>query len=233
MPLGPGPDGRREIVTIAVDVTAQRLAVAELQASEHLYRQMFDDNPICMCVFDAASLLILQVNNAMESTYGCTREQLLAMRIDQLEPDADVTSLQLALEGIHRDRLNRPGVFTHRRRDGSILRAEIAVHATNYQSRKAWLAMSVDVTERDHYVSKLEHAASSTLSVVSAMVELRDPYTAGHERRAGRIAADMAAEMGLDRQMQQGLLMSGEVHDVGKVAVPAEILSKPARRSAA
>ncbi len=64
------------------------------------------------------------------------------------------------------------------------------------------------------------------------MVELRDPYTAGHERRVSEISAAIAGEIGLDPDVQRGLRAAGAVHDVGKIVVPAEILSKPAKLSA-
>lgn len=233
VPLGPAPDGRREIVSTAIDVTTQRRAVSELKASERLYRQMFEDNAICMYTFDAASLRILEVNNAMETSYGWTREQLLTMSIEQLRPKTEFGSLHQAIARMRRDRLNRPGVFTHRRRDGSLLRVDIICHALTHADVEAWLVMAVDVTEREQYVKKLEHASASILAVVTTMVEMRDPYTAGHEERVGQIAADIAAEMGLNQQFQQGLMMCGAVHDVGKIAVPAEILSKPSRLSSA
>ncbi|MEX2130370.1 MAG: HD domain-containing phosphohydrolase, partial [Pseudohongiellaceae bacterium] len=83
------------------------------------------------------------------------------------------------------------------------------------------------------YVKKLESAVLGTAAAVSQMVELRDPYTAGHERRVGMLAAAIAAEMGLDENVQKGLQIAGAVHDVGKIVVPAEILTKPGRLSAA
>jgi putative nucleotidyltransferase with HDIG domain len=63
------------------------------------------------------------------------------------------------------------------------------------------------------------------------MMDLRDPYTAGHERRVGEVAAAIAAEMGLDAETQRGLRVAGNLHDVGKITVPAEILSKPGKLS--
>jgi HD-GYP domain-containing protein (c-di-GMP phosphodiesterase class II) len=71
-----------------------------------------------------------------------------------------------------------------------------------------------------------------TIDAVSAMVELRDPYTAGHERRVAEIAAAIGAELGLTEVQIKGLKITGGVHDIGKIAVPAEILSKPGRLSA-
>ena len=68
-----------------------------------------------------------------------------------------------------------------------------------------------------------------TVEAVSVMVELRDPYTAGHERRVAEIAVAIAEEMGLPEQQRKGLQVIGIVHDVGKISLPAEILAKPTR----
>ena len=63
------------------------------------------------------------------------------------------------------------------------------------------------------------------------MVEMRDPYTAGHERRVGEIAAAIGRKMKLDSHRIEGLRIIGQVHDIGKIGIPAEILSKPGRLS--
>lgn len=83
------------------------------------------------------------------------------------------------------------------------------------------------------YAGKLEYAMQGTLEVVAKMVELRDPYTRGHERRVAEICAALGAELGLATDRVEGLRIAGSVHDVGKIAVPAEILAKPTRLTAA
>lgn len=79
------------------------------------------------------------------------------------------------------------------------------------------------------YLKQLEGAMQGTLLAVSNMVEQRDPYTAGHERRVGLIAADIAREIGWSDDKCSSLQKIGLVHDIGKISVPAEILSKPTR----
>ena len=74
------------------------------------------------------------------------------------------------------------------------------------------------------YVTLLEGAMEGTLQAVSNMVELRDPYTSGHERRVGLIAADIAREMGWDEHRCKNLQLIGLVPDIGKIALPAAIL---------
>lgn len=72
----------------------------------------------------------------------------------------------------------------------------------------------------------------SLLGVVDAMgkvVESRDPYTAGHQRRVASIASTVARKLGLSEDEIEGVRIAGLVHDIGKIAIPAEILTKPAR----
>ena len=66
---------------------------------------------------------------------------------------------------------------------------------------------------------------------MSRMVESRDPYTAGHERRVAELATAIGAEMGMAGEQLDALRLAGTIHDIGKIAVPAEILSKPGRLS--
>jgi PAS domain S-box-containing protein len=75
---------------------------------------------------------------------------------------------------------------------------------------------------------ELHEQLLDTMKTMGAIVGLRDPYTAAHERRVTELAVAIALEMGLGEEALEGLAFAGEVHDIGKVAVPAEILSKPA-----
>ena len=98
------------------------------------------------------------------------------------------------------------------------------------------LIFSEDITERKNfeekigqYVKQLEKSMEGTLLAVSNMVEHRDPYTAGHERRVGIVSSDIAREMGFPEEKCRELQLVGLVHDIGKIGIPTEILSKPGR----
>jgi len=67
------------------------------------------------------------------------------------------------------------------------------------------------------------------INVIVATVELRDPYTSGHQKRVANISRSIATEIGLPPEQIDGIRMSGVIHDLGKISVPAEILSKPGK----
>ncbi len=80
---------------------------------------------------------------------------------------------------------------------------------------------------------RLKQAMEGTVQAMAYTIETRDPYTAGHQRRVTQLACALAEKMGLPTDVQEGVRMAGDLHDIGKIYVPAEILSKPGKLSEA
>ena len=78
----------------------------------------------------------------------------------------------------------------------------------------------------------LQRAWEQTILVLSHTTEVKDPYTSGHQKRAAELAVAIANVMKLDKEQTVGLKMAAMIHDIGKINVPAEILSKPGALSA-
>lgn len=87
--------------------------------------------------------------------------------------------------------------------------------------------------EQEEAEARLEKSYEKTVQAVAAAAEMRDPYTAGHQRRVATLAAAIARRMGLSDEEIKGIHLAGLVHDLGKIAVPAEILNRPGTLSAA
>jgi len=93
-----------------------------------------------------------------------------------------------------------------------------------------------DITEQKQAANELKKSMvqlrknlAGTIQAMAMTVETRDPYTAGHQRRTADIARCIAREMGLPGEQVDGIRMAGAIHDLGKISVPAEILSKPGK----
>jgi putative nucleotidyltransferase with HDIG domain len=80
---------------------------------------------------------------------------------------------------------------------------------------------------------RARRTVEGAVEAMGALVETRDPYTAGHERRVAQLAAAIADEMGLDHAAMESLRLAACMHDVGKIGVPTELLTKPVRLSRA
>jgi putative nucleotidyltransferase with HDIG domain len=80
-------------------------------------------------------------------------------------------------------------------------------------------------------LTKLRQTMDATVQCMSVAIEMRDPYTAGHQRRVADIACAIAREMGFEEEEVYGLRVAASMHDLGKIAIPAEILTKPGELS--
>ncbi len=124
------------------------------------------------------------------------------------------------------------------RRDGVDTRIGVNVVRATRKGKPIFIGMAQDISEKkraedeiNRYIEQLRSALNGTIEVVETISEMRDPYTAGHERRVAQIAVALAAELGLDTNQQEGLRVASNLHDVGKIMIPAEILSKPSKLS--
>ncbi|MGE4063677.1 MAG: PAS domain S-box protein [Rhodospirillaceae bacterium] len=100
------------------------------------------------------------------------------------------------------------------------------------------LSSGEDITERrrtelekEAVSAQLERSLKKTVEALAGAFEMRDPYTAGHQRRVATLACAIALEMGLSKDRIEGLHVAGLMHDIGKIRIPAEILSHPGRLS--
>lgn len=86
--------------------------------------------------------------------------------------------------------------------------------------------------EQQHYDARLRASLVDSIQAIAATLEMRDPYTAGHQRRVAALATAIGREMGLTETQVEGLHLAASIHDVGKIHIPSEILNKPGRLSA-
>jgi putative two-component system response regulator len=121
-----------------------------------------------------------------------------------------------ALENSVTNALNKARLITENKRYQLHLEEEVSLRTAELLHREQELKMSL----------------ISVVDVVASMVEKRDPYTAGHEQRVSALALAIARELGLDEDRYEGLGLAATIHDLGKVAIPSEILSKPGKLTA-
>ena len=218
------------------DITERRQARAVLNASEARSHTIIQT---ALSGFWLTDLLghLLQVNDAYCRMSGYSEKELLRKTIAELEANESNSETEAHMQTIMRQGSDRFET-RHRRKDGSLFDVEANVQYQAVEGGRM-VCFVTDITERKQIeqrerevTSRIEHALFGTIGTVSRMMDLRDPYTSGHERRVGEVSAAIAGEMGLDANVQRGLRVAGNLHDVGKITVPAEILSKPGKLSA-
>ena len=221
-----------DIIVQWQDLTDIKAAEAELVANERRFRDMIEQ-PL-MGIYVSQDDRIVYGNPRLADIMGYRVDELLGKDILDLIPD------HAAREQVKQVRrgMSGGGVYDlqipFRRKDGKFIELGIHRSTARWNGHQAFMGMVQDITELKQaqeriaaYVAELEASLETTLQAVATMVEMRDPYTAGHERRVGTVAADIAREMGWPEERCHGLQLVGLVHDIGKIAVPTEILSKP------
>lgn len=83
--------------------------------------------------------------------------------------------------------------------------------------------------DRQHYELRLRDSLVESIQAIATTLELRDPYTAGHQRRVAELARAIGHDMGLSDMQLEGLHLAASIHDVGKIRIPSEILNRPGR----
>ena len=91
------------------------------------------------------------------------------------------------------------------------------------------LGITSDITQIKRHELALMQAWRQTIEVLSNTTEAKDPYTAGHQRRVAQLSAAIGRQMGLNEEVQTILSLAGAIHDIGKINIPGEILSKPGK----
>lgn len=115
-----------------------------IQTNEENYRKLFEENPNPMWVFEIKTFAFLDVNDAAINKYGYTKQEFLAMTINDIRPKEEVYKLlQLDLEKT----FNKSGIWIHKLKDGKLIHAEVSGHGLLYKGKKARLVVAHDVTD--------------------------------------------------------------------------------------
>ena len=184
---------------------------------------------------------ILEFNSAAESLFGYQRAEVIGRKVsDRLIPPvhqkAHEDGLARFLATGQGEIIGRRTRVTAMRADQSTFQVELSVISGN--SRKspifvAYLREDSGETQADmdspQYGINIKKTLMQTILAVSRIVEIRDPYTAGHQRRVAHLAARMARSLDFPEERIDGVFLGALIHDIGKIAVPTEILSRPGR----
>lgn len=207
---------------------------AELEESEQRFRALVEQGIAGAYIVQDGRLVYANPRLAAILGYADVRE-LLDQPPEGLAVPGDRERMVANLRQLIAGELARlETLFTGIRKDGGLV--EVSTHSSvaTYRGRLAVIGLLQDMSDRQvaedqvrRYALKLESMLLGTVNMVTAISDLRDPYTAGHERRVAEIAAALGRELGLEASRIEGLRIAGLLHDVGNILIPAEILSKP------
>ncbi|MDP2855150.1 MAG: PAS domain S-box protein [Smithellaceae bacterium] len=216
----------------------RRKAEESLQEREEKYRTILENMQEGYFEMDLAGNYTF-VNDAECRNIGYPKEELIGMNNRQYQ---DETTAQKMYQFFRR--LYRTGEPVKAldveiiRKNGTKGFNEVSVSLIRDSEGKpiGFWGISRDITDRKRAEAELKETLESLrksfgtiIQVMVSAVESRDPYTSGHQIRSADLARAIATEMELPQDVIEGLRMAGSIHDIGKLSIPAEILSKPTK----
>ncbi len=223
---------------VLTDITKLKQAENKIERLSSQFEVLFELSPDAILFQDDESFF--ECNQASLKIFGCSdRGEVIGKHPSQFSPPFQPSgedSKALANEMISQAYKSGSKLFewTSSRLDGSTFPAEVLLVAFLRDGKQALQVTVRDITVRKNaelLITKtgeqLSKAFASIITTMSRTLELRDPYTAGHETRVASIAVAIANELGWDVGRIKGLETAALLHDIGKIAIPAEILTKP------
>jgi len=231
------------LLGISEDITEQKRSEEALIISEARFRSIIDVSPVSMALNDEQQHITF-LNPAFIQTFGYTQEDIpsLANWWTNAYPDLEyrqwvADTWQAELE--HAKRTGTafsPMELTVRCKNGTSKTVLASAASISKSFGDNHLVVLYDITERKkaeedlkETLESLRKAVGTTIQVMVTAVETRDPYTAGHQLRVADLAGAIATEMGLSKATIEAIRMASPIHDIGKLSIPAEILSKPTK----
>ncbi|MBC2717132.1 MAG: PAS domain S-box protein [Desulfobacteraceae bacterium] len=184
---------------------------------------------------------IIAFNPAAEKIFGYHSAQVIGHTVsEKLIPGSlkkvHESGLANFLATGNEEIIGRRVEVTAMRADQSVFAAELEVISVNPGSTPVFMAYLRDISgqkysekERLQYAINIKKTLMQTILAVSRIVEIRDPYTAGHQRRVAHLAAAIAKALKFSEERIDGVFLGALIHDIGKIAVPSEILARPGK----
>jgi PAS domain S-box-containing protein/putative nucleotidyltransferase with HDIG domain len=216
-----------------MDITARKNAEEELKKSEEKYRNIFE-NAVEGIFQVTADGRYMNVNPALARIHGYSSPEEMVNSVTDI-------AHQLYVDPSRRDELMRlmkekgfvkAFEIMMRRKDGGLQWVSMSSHAIRDVNGAVLYHEGTleDITSRklgDEELKQLRKTIAGAIKVLSFMVEKRDPAISGHQAMVSKLATELSQDMELPQDMIKSIGIAGLIHDIGKVSVPVEILSKP------
>ena len=231
-------NGKKATLGSLMDITEQKLSDEKLLEDEIQLRTVIET---------VKNGITFSDEEGHFAVYNTEMEKLTGYSIDEANASSDFT---LLLYPDQEERNKTLAVLRELTETGIFRETETKIHTKDGQEkyilvsttivplkgRKMFLSAYHDITERKlaeeelkQTTEKLRKTLMGTIQALSLTVEARDPYTSGHQKRVSNLARTIAQEMNLSKHMIESIRTAGVIHDIGKISVPAEILSKPGK----
>jgi PAS domain S-box-containing protein/putative nucleotidyltransferase with HDIG domain len=210
-------------------------AESGLAAADRGYRDLFDLAPDAYLVTDAQTI-IAECNQAAAAMLKVNQSSLKGKPLADFVAETDRSAFQAILIQVRGGGEKWLGEFRLQPGEGAPFAVSVNVSAqTDHRDhlvRMLWLFRDVTEGKAEEerlksLLSRLKSSFHGIVDVLAEAVEIKDPLTAGHQKRVAQLAVAIAREMDFSLNRLEGIRVAGLLHDLGKIGIPSEILNKP------
>lgn len=212
------------------DISGRKKAEEKIRGSEERYRSLFE-NSLDGIYRTTLGGKYIYANPALVKMLGYgSKDELLAI---------DIPTQLYARKEDRPSKRNRIFETQLKKRDGSIIDVGISSRVICKDGKLVYYEGIVsDITRqkiaekklKESY-KKLHKALNDIINILASIVEARDPYTSGHQKRVASLAIAISEELGLDKDRIEAIGVAALIHDIGKINIPASILARPGKLS--
>ncbi|MEA3507665.1 MAG: transporter substrate-binding domain-containing protein [Synergistota bacterium] len=216
----------------------------DLAREKLFFEQLFEQGLDGIALENPEDNSIIKVNGAFEKIFGYSRDECLGKTLNDLVVPPTLIDEACVLDDLDSrgEALFKETVRMRKNGDhfdasissvpvvsGDDLLATYTIYRDISKRKQAEREILASREEIGRSLGRMQRIWEQTIDVLSTAAETRDPYTAGHQRRVAALAIAIAREMGLSAQTIQAVSLAARIHDIGKINIPAEILSKPGK----
>jgi len=234
---------------VAVDISFALKSYRQDNLRENLQRKLIGTNNEMKAIIDASPLAIVKLdregrvnniwNRAAEDMFGFTKAEV----INQMLPivsEHKIAEYKSLVKTVLSGKSFSGVELKRQKKDGSIIDISLATAPIRDHSGNITgiLGIISDITDNKKTLARVALSEQNlrklfyqTIEAMSVIVETKDPYTSGHQRRVGNLANKIAEKMKLSPDQREMIKLASMVHDIGKIYIPQSILSKPGRLS--
>ncbi|OOZ75446.1 hypothetical protein BOW50_11630 [Solemya velum gill symbiont] len=224
-----------------VDITDRRLAEIALNESNMRLQSATNAVRDALVVIKSDDGSIVSWNPAATTIFGYSVEEAIGIKLhDLIAPErfheAINNSMRTFSASGEGNFVGKLVELTGLRKDGSEFPIELSVSAMQLSDGFYGVGIARDISARkmaekdkQRAAIQLKGALLGTIKSVSLTIEKRDPYTSGHQERVSKLATSIAKLLGLTDAQIEGIRLGAAIHDIGKIAIPAEILNRPGK----
>jgi len=221
--IGMIPNTKKCIASF-MDITERKEAEKALAESEEKYRTLLTNINDLVIEIDSEGKFTY-VSPQIFDMFGYTQEESIGLNaMDFVHPD-DIEKYMKPMEIL--DKVKHFEYRSRHKNGHYVYVSTSGRYVPDITDGFKIVSVLRDITERKQAEERLKKTMNATIEIMSKIIEAKDPYTAGHQQRVSQLTTAIAKELNLSQDKVEGIRVASLIHDIGKIGLPTEILSKP------